>query len=171
MSDQPIPAREPMGTQTKNLREFFEGQVLPDSHWVTIDQEMIDRFALATLDPDPMHISPDWAAQHSPFKSTIAFGFLTTGMLTHLLHSSLGTRSEDASAAAAHLNYGFDRLRLVEPVPVGARIRGKFRVASIRHDERGREFFTFTCEIEIEGVERPALVADWVTVRVPAGKL
>jgi acyl dehydratase len=133
------------------------------SKWVEVNQTMISEFARVTLDPDPMHIDPDWAAKFSPYGKTIAFGFLTISLLTHLVHDAMGTDpARDAGANGYYLNYGFDRLRLVQPVAVGSRIRGLFRISSSSVDHRGRTKSTFDSTVEIEGEARPALVAAWL---------
>jgi acyl dehydratase len=107
-------------------------------------------------------------AANGPFNGTIAFGFLTMSLLTHLLHDVLGTdpRRHDP-AHGYYLNYGFDRLRLVSPVRVGSRIRGTFRVAEVKPDAKERSIVKFAATVEIEGSDRPALVAEWLTVWVP----
>lgn len=144
------------------------GTVVGSSRWVTVDQPMIDAFGAATLDPDPMHVDPEWAATQGPFGGTIAFGFLTISLLTHLLHDALGSEpGRDAYDRGYYLNYGFDRLRLVSPVRAGKRIRGVFRLAAREVDERQRFVSTFDCTVEIEGEPRPALIATWLTVWVP----
>jgi len=138
------------------------------SAWVAVDQAMIDAFGEATRDPDPMHIDPQWAAANGPYGGSIAFGFLTMSLLTHLLHSALGTEPSRETAGQGHyLNYGFDRLRFVAPVPAGSRIRGRFTKLRQAQDEKGRWLTTFGCVIEIEGADRPALVADWLSLWVP----
>lgn len=147
---------------------FTPGGDIGASDWIEIDQEMITQFGITTLDPDPMHIDPDWAVENSPYRSTIAYGFLTTSLLTTLLHSALGGPSALDPAHTGHfLNYGFDRMRLVAPVPVGARIQGRFTTKAVRRDERNRFVLTLDCVIAIEGSERPALVADWLAIWVP----
>ena len=142
------------------------------SDWLVVTQHLIDQFGNATLDPDPMHVDPAWAAQHSPYGTTIAFGFQTLSLLTHLLHQAVGGSSDaprEHVAQGHFLNYGFDRLRLIAPVPVGSRIRAAFRTVSDREDERGRRLVTFDATVEIEGAARPALVATWLVIWVPAG--
>lgn len=137
------------------------------SDWVRITQEMIDEFGKCTLDPDPMHIDPEWSAA-GPFGTTISFGFLTMSLLSHLMRAALGLpHARDLSVNGYYLNYGFERLRLISPVKVDARIRGRFRVVERRNDEHGRVLSTFHCVVEIEGEERPALVADWLSLWVP----
>ncbi len=142
------------------------GQEVGCSDWILVDQAMIDGFGAVTLDPDPMHIDPDWAAA-GPFGGTIAFGFLTISLLTPMMHSAMGTAPRKESAGH-YLNYGFDRLRLVAPVPVGSRIRGRFVKLRQGEDEKGRLLSTFEATVEIEGAERPALVAEWLSIWVPA---
>lgn len=155
-------------TQVQSRFGVEIGHVFPPSDWFTISQTMISDFGAVSLDPDPMHIDPEWAAIQSPFGKTIAFGFLTVSLLTALLHSALKTGVHtDPSTMGVYLNYGFERLRLVEPVPVDARIRGRFALNGVESDAKGRCRVTFGCKIEIEGVERPALIANWLTVWVP----
>jgi acyl dehydratase len=149
---------------------FRPGASLGVSPWLEVTQTMVDAFGAATLDPDPMHIDPEWARANSVFGGTVAFGFLTMSLLTHLLQTVLGSgAAEPGQPAGQYLNYGFDRLRLISPVRVGRRIRGRFEVLARRQDERGRIFTTFGCTVEIEGEERPALSAEWLTAWVPVG--
>ena len=146
------------------------GQEVGISPWIAVTQQMIDGFGVSTLDADPMHVDPEWARAEGPFGGTIAFGFLTMSLLTHLLHSALGTNPKrDVRATGYYLNYGFDRLRLVSPLRSGKRIRGRFAVLDRKRDERDRIVTTFDCRIDIEGEERPALVAHWLTIWVPPG--
>lgn len=139
------------------------GQPIGTSDWLMIDQPMIDRFAAATLDPDPMHIDPAWCRANSPFTSTIAFGFLTTSLLTHLSHQAIGwintTGADDGGYA---LNYGFDRLRLIAPVPVNSRIRAHFTLLAWDEVRPGEVKTKYGVSVEIEGGDRPALVAEWL---------
>ena len=143
------------------------GQGVLLSGWVTVTQQMIDEFAHCTLDPDPMHVDPKWAAA-GPFGTTISFGFLTIALLSKLLHDALDIpHARDLSASGYYLNYGFERLRLIAPVKVGSRIRGQFRVIECKEDGKQRMLSTFHCVVEIEGVEKPALVADWLSLWIP----
>lgn len=150
------------------LSSLAPGAEVGISPWLTVSQAMIDTFAHATLDPDPMHIDPQWSAANGPFGGTIAFGFLTLSLLTHLLHGAMGIRgAHDPRRSGYYLNYGFDRVRLVAPIRAGARVRGCFTLLERKIDERKRLVTTFDCTIEIEGETRPALVAQWLTVWVP----
>ena len=135
------------------------------SDWLVIDQDMVSRFGELTLDPDPMHMDSEWAKANGPYGGTIAYGFLTISLLSYFVHL---VRTNTGGPRTGHyLNYGFDRLRLVSPVRVGARIRGRFLVKDRRLDDRGRVLNRYDCSIEIEGHERPALVAEWLSLWVP----
>ena len=159
-------AAEPQRT----LALFKPGQHLGPSEWLTVTQEMITGFGDATRDQDPMHMDPAWGAA-GPFGSTIAFGFLTLSLLTHLMHNAMGTSSDRYDPSHGYyLNYGLDRVRLVTPVPVGSNIRGRFTVLEIRADAKERQIVKFAASIELEGNERPALVAEWLTVWVPPAR-
>jgi acyl dehydratase len=142
------------------------GTELGVSDWVLIDQAMISDFGRITRDPDPMHVDPEWAAKNSPFGGTIAFGFQTMSLLTHLLRS---IHKDDLTSLAqgVNLNYGFDRMRLIAPVKVNSRIRGRFTLGAERADGGGRKIRKVLATIEIEGEERPALVAEWLSAWLP----
>lgn len=150
------------------LSTLTPGAEVGVSPWLTVSQTMIDDFGHATLDADPMHVDPAWAAANSPYRETIAYGFLTISLLTHLMHGSMGVQgAQDPRRSGHYLNYGFDRIRLVAPVRTGSRVRGCFNLLERKTDERGRLITTFDCRVEIEGETRPALVAQWLTVWVP----
>jgi len=141
------------------------------SEWVVVDQMMIDRFAEATLDPDPMHIDPQWCAQNSPFGSTIAFGFLTMSLLTHLLQNIYKYEREDRQLGdGIPLNYGFNKIRLITPVPVDSRVRLLIKSVKSEVKSPGQTLQTTGVEIQIEGKDKPALVAEWLTMLVEAGE-
>jgi len=142
------------------------GSEIGVSSWLTIDQPMIDQFGTVTLDPDPMHIDPVWAGRHSPYRGTIAFGFLTISLLTHLLHDAMSHGTD--RHAGHYLNYGFDRLRLISPVLVSSRIRGRFTLAGRSTDDKARYLSKIGVEVQIEGGEKPALIADWLAMWVPS---
>ncbi len=150
------------------LSNLTPGAEVGVSPWLTVSQAMIDTFGQATLDHDPMHVDPSWAAANSPYNGTIAFGFLTISLLTHLMHGSMGVQGAlDPRRSGYYLNYGFDRVRLVAPVRTGRRVRGCFKLLERKTDEQGRLITTFDCRVEIEGEPRPALVAQWLTVWIP----
>lgn len=132
------------------------------SPWITITQDDIDDFARVTRDPDPMHVDPAWCARSGPFPTTIAFGFLSLSLITHMSHAA----REWAEGTYA-LNYGFDRVRFVAPVPVGSRIRGHFTLTDAKPRPDGAVQTTTNVIVEIEGEARPALTADWLGVFYP----
>ena len=140
------------------------------SKWVLVDQAMINRFAEATFDPDPMHINPEWCAQNSPFGGTIAFGFLTMSLLTHMMQDIFQYQREDRQGSdGIPLNYGFNKVRMIAPVPVNSRIRLFIRSTSTKVKGPGQTVQTIKLEIQIEGKEKPALVAEWLTMWAEAG--
>lgn len=150
------------------LSNLSQGDEIGVSPWLVVDQEMISAFGAVTRDPDPMHVDPEWARRHSRYGDTIAFGFLTVSLLTHLLHGAMGTDpARDTGENGEYLNYGMDYLRLISPVPVGSRIRGRFNILETRIDDKDRKIVKFGCEVEIEGGERPALVAHWLSIWIP----
>ncbi|MEZ6011414.1 MAG: MaoC/PaaZ C-terminal domain-containing protein [Hyphomonas sp.] len=156
--------------ETGPLARARVGEELGVSDWISITQEMITEFGSATLDADPMHDDPAWAAEKSPFGKTIAYGFQTIGLLTHLMRGALGGEpyATEPSEKGYALNYGFDRLRLVSPVPVGSNVRGRFRLSDRSVDEKGRIVQRVNAVVEIEHHAAPALVADWLFIWVPA---
>ena len=143
------------------------------SDWLLVSQEMIDQFGRATLDPDPMHQDPEWARDHSPFRGTIAYGFMAGALLSHLFKSARTGSAEGPPIRSGflRLNYGFDRLRLVRPIPAGSRIRGHFSVLNGSGRTRtGHAILRLSCRIEVEGQQTPALVGEWLTVAVPSSR-
>jgi acyl dehydratase len=129
------------------------------SEWLTVSQALVDRFAEVTFDHQYIHEDPVRAAK-GPFGGTIAHGFLLLSLLTHLRANSKQPAPADA---ATRINYGFDRVRFVAPVRVGARIRGRFVVADLVEKRPGQFQQTLDAVIEIEGVDRPAVTARWLT--------
>jgi acyl dehydratase len=155
------PWRETPAAHSFPIDLWRAGESLGQSDWLIVDHEMITDFGIATRDPDPMHMDPEWA-RSGPFGTTIAFGFLTIALLTHFLRNAL-SRAPGAGShpEVRHLDYGFDRIRLIEPVREGSRLRAHFIVREIR-DAAGRRLACLDCKIEIEGNVRPALVAEWL---------
>ena len=134
------------------------------SGWVLIDQQRITDFGRVTNDPDPHHIDPEWTAKNSPWgDKTISFGWLTASMLSSMLYEVMRFPLDgDAEKDGYPVNYGFNRMRFVEPVIVGSRIRTHFFLKDVTETKPGRFQFTFNITMEIEGVERPALVGEYL---------
>ncbi len=141
------------------------GQEIGISRWIDVTQQRITEFGHVTEDPDRMHIDPKWAAVHSPFGKTFAFGFLTVSLLTRMINDIVARPADEVST----LNYGFDRLRMLSPVLVDSRIRGHLvlKALSLRSPTQFRAVYAVT--VEIDGSTKPALVADWLSVTNVAG--
>jgi acyl dehydratase len=159
-----------MSSETRSgfssLLDMEPGSALGESDWYTVTQDDISAFARLTRDEDPYHTDPDWARAHSPLKTTISFGFLTMSMLTffsHQVFAKLGIESGDDTQM---FNFGFNRVRMPEPVPAGAEIRGRFTFAGARIRDNGGTEITVDVVVDIKGNERPALVAEWLFVAV-----
>jgi acyl dehydratase len=130
--------------------------------WFEIDQDRINAFADVTIDHQFIHVDPE-AAKSSPFGTTIAHGFLTLSMLTHLSTSIPPKDPAAFSGVVMGVNYGFDKVRFVSPVKVGSRIRARSVLKSAEPKGGDTVQLTRTYTVEIDGEERPALVADWIT--------
>ncbi|WP_417320158.1 MaoC family dehydratase [Emcibacter sp.] len=135
----------------------FIGNETGVSDWVNIDQGMINGFADITRDWQFIHVDPE-KAKASPFGRTIAHGFLTLSFLSHFAE----TAALSIEGARMLVNYGFDKLRFLSPVPSGARIRGKFVLKDMQERAPGQILFSYTVTVEVEGEEKPALMADWL---------
>jgi acyl dehydratase len=149
-----------------SLLEMAPGTSLGQSDWYEVTQEDINAFARLTRDEDPYHTDPGWARANAPLKTTISFGFLTMSMLTYFSHQvfeGLGIKSGDDTQM---FNFGFNRVRMPEPVPAGSAIRGRFTFAGARVRKNGGTEITVDVVVDIEGNERPALVAEWLFVAV-----
>ncbi|MEE2566994.1 MaoC family dehydratase [Hyphobacterium marinum] len=141
-----------------NLRERI-GETFT-SDWMEIDQARVDTFADTTLDHNFIHVDVERSKRETPFGGTIAHGFLSLSLLSHFGEQCLPPFPE----GAVPINYGFDRLRFAAPVPVGSRIRGCFTFADVEQRKRGQYLMRMDAAVEIEGSERPALRAEWLTL-------
>jgi acyl dehydratase len=135
------------------------GQEIGVSAWTTIDQPMIDAFAKLTGDTHFIHVDPARAAQVLPSKGTIAHGFLTLSLLSNMAYQVCPT----IEGVRFPLNYGFNRLRFVAPVPTGSRVRGHFVLESAEAIDAAQRQIVYQVTVEIEGLPKPALVAQWLT--------
>ncbi len=133
------------------------------SDWIEVTQEAMNGFAGATGDFDWMHTDPARAREEG-FDGTIAFGFWTLSLLTRCLRDGLG--SEYPPGARFGFNYGLDRVRFLAPVPIGARVRNKLTVVDVREKEPGKFLVKTSNEIEVEGREGSAMIADWLILLV-----
>ena len=131
------------------------------SRWFLIDQPRIDAFAEVTEDRQFIHVDPE-AARATPFGGPIAHGFLTLAMLSAFAEDAL----PEISGVAMRVNYGFDRLRFLAPVPAGARVRGRFKLVGAMRRSTREWLISHEATVEIEGAEKPALAAQWLTLYV-----
>jgi acyl dehydratase len=140
----------------------FVGKELGVSDWVTVDQERIDEFARCTGDHQWIHVDVERARRESPFGTTIAHGYLTLSLLP-AMQFSVGTLPSGVKAA---LNYGADKIRFITPVKAGARIRDHVTLIGAEDKGGGRVLTTTRHTVEIEGEEKPALVADTLAMLI-----
>lgn len=129
------------------------------SDWVRVDQAMIDAFAEATGDRQFIHIDPVRAAQ-TPFGGTIAHGFLTLSLMPLLAERTEGLEIADAKMG---VNYGGNRVRFLTPVRSGKRVRGHFKLLDLTEKRPGQWQQTTEFTVEIEGEDKPALIAEWIS--------
>jgi acyl dehydratase len=132
------------------------GRELGVSDWVLVDQARIDTFGACTGDRQWIHVDVERARRESPFGAPIAHGYLCLSLLAAML-IEIGIIPPDA---AAGLNYGLDKVRFLSPVKSGARVRARAALASAQAQDAGRLLLKVECKLEIEGEEKPALIAE-----------
>lgn len=136
------------------------GQEVGQSRWHRVDQAMIDAFAQVSGDHQFIHVDPARAAA-TPFGNTIAHGFLTVALL-----SAMAAEAQPQLAGLAmSVNYGFDRLRFLAPVPVDSDVRGRFTLASLEERTPGEITVAWDVTVDIKGHDKPALIARWLNRR------
>lgn len=135
----------------------FVGQPAVSGEAIVVDQVMIDTFAGVTQDRQWIHVDPERAAVESPFKATIAHGLLTLSLITGWYHRCFAFPNRKMA-----LNYGFDKVRFTSPVPCGTHLVGSFQLAKVEDIREGEVRCFWTVTVKAEGVERPAMVADWL---------
>lgn len=151
-----------MSAYTLDTLRDFVGRELGVSGWVTVDQDRIDRFAEVTGDRQWIHVDAERARRESPHGTTIAHGLLTLSLLP-ALRAEVGVVPD---GVARVVNYGYDRIRFLSPVRSGARIRARVTLSAV--EEKGEGILLRTTNtVEIEGEDRPALVADALTLLLP----
>jgi acyl dehydratase len=133
------------------------GKDLPIGSWYTVTQQMITDFANATSDTQWIHIDEARAARESPFKSTIAHGFMSVSMISKLLEEVFTIKSLKMG-----LNYGLNKVRFPNAVPVNSQLRMLSKVIAIEELATNGVKVTFSCTVEIKGQEKPACVAEFL---------
>lgn len=135
------------------------GEEVGVSGWLTVDQSRIEAFADATEDRQFIHVDPDMAAQ-TPFGGTIAHGFLSLSLLSRMAAEAMLA----PDGARVMINYGLDRVRFLAPVRSGKRVRGRFTLDCVEERGAGQILLRHIVTVEIEGEEKPALSAVWLTL-------
>ena len=137
----------------------WEGKSLGASDWFQIDQDRINAFAAATLDHQFIHVDPE-KARATPFCTTIAHGYLTVSLLPYLQ-----AQIQDyvlPKGLKMGMNYGFDKLRFMAPVKVGKRIRAVAKLLEANEKKPGQWLMKYEFTVEIEGEDKPAVIAEWL---------
>jgi acyl dehydratase len=142
-------------TDVRLLRDRI-GEEIAVGDWFEVSQARIDQFAEATGDTQWIHVDPARAAAESPFKTTIAHGFLTLSLLSSLIRDAMTFHGLRMA-----INYGMNRMRFVAPVPAGSRIRARFMLVSVE-DASGSVQVTWQVTIDREHSEKPCCVAEWI---------
>ena len=137
------------------------GTKLPPGEWVTVDQDRINVFADCTEDHQFIHIDEAAAAQ-TPFGGTIAHGFLTLSLLTKMSEGS----GIALKGIVMGLNYGCDKVRFLNPVRAGMRVRAHSEIMSVDQKDANRFLIKSAVTVEIEGEETPAVYAEWLSMQI-----
>jgi len=131
------------------------------SDWITIDQARIDAFAEVTEDRQFIHVDPE-AASKTMFGGTVAHGFLSLSLLSRMAFDVMLV-PENLKMA---VNYGFDNIRFLAPVPAGARVRGIFTLTNVEEKSLGQYLVHHNVMVDIDATEKPALTADWLSLLI-----
>lgn len=129
------------------------------SDWFAVGQPLIDDFAEVTGDKQFIHVDPARAKAESPYGGTVAHGFLTLSLLPVMARNAL----PDFKDARARINYGFDKIRFLAPVPASARIRARFRLLQADERRPGELTLKYAVTVEVEGGKAPAVAAEWLS--------
>ena len=135
------------------------GQEVGVSRWITVDQARIDAFARITEDEQFIHVDPE-RAKSTPFGGTIAHGFLTLSLASTMSYDAVAP----LDGMVMGVNYGFDKLRFLAPVPAGSKVRGRFKLLSAEDKGGGRWLLKHELTVEIEGADKPGCVVDTISL-------
>lgn len=145
----------------ENFSDFraLEGQSLPEGDWMTVTQEMINDFAKATGDFQWIHVDVEKATKHSPFKKPVAHGFMSVSLISKMLEELIQVKS-----AQMGVNYGLNKVRFPSPVLVDSRLRLVGVISNIENYGDTGLKITWNCTVEIEGSEKPACAAEFLSL-------
>jgi acyl dehydratase len=148
---------KPIVFQNFSAFKSIVGKDLPEGEWYTVTQQMINDFANATLDKQWIHVDEKRAAKESPFKRTVAHGFMSVAMISKMLEQAFTIKSVKMG-----LNYGLNKVRFPNPVPVNSELRMLTSIKEIEELANNGIKVTFSCTIEIKGQKKPACVAEFL---------
>ena len=151
-----------MSANAEKAYEAMKAEIGKDAkigEWFEVTQERINDFADATLDHQFIHVDPERAAQ-TPFGGPIAHGFLTLSLLVHL-STTIPNDLPKLDGLLMGVNYGLNKVRFINPVPAGARIRATAEVSDVTLKGNAVDQIR-TMTVEIEGQDKPALIAEWI---------
>jgi acyl dehydratase len=134
------------------------GREVGVSSWHLVDQSRINAFADVIEDHQFIHIDPERAKRETPFGTTVAHGFLTMSLLSIMSYEVMPV----ILGTTMGVNYGFDKLRFISPVRAGSRVRGRFTLMEAKLRKPSEMLSRTNVSVEIDGEEKPALVADWI---------
>lgn len=155
-----------MASKAEQAVEILKEQIgTPDGagEWLTIDQDRINLFADATLDHQFIHVDPEKSAELSPYKVTIAHGFLTLSLLPHLTSSIPQQNPKAFEGVVMGVNYGLDKVRFPAPVPVDSRVRAQRELMDVQQIDANTIQTKNKITVEIEGQDKPGCVAEFLT--------
>jgi acyl dehydratase len=134
------------------------GKEIGVSSWHLLDQSRIDSFADVIEDHQFIHVDPERAKRETPFGTTVAHGFLSMSLLSIMSYEVMPV----IEGTTMGVNYGFDKLRFISPVRAGSRVRGRFTLVEAKLRKVNELQSRTNVTVEIEGEDKPALVADWI---------
>jgi acyl dehydratase len=153
----------PVVIENLDALKDFVGREIAVTDWFEISQERIRQFAEATEDRQWIHLDPARAQRESLYATTIAHGFLTLSLLSHLSKQALQIQN----GAGMVINYGLNRVRFPAPVPAGSKIRGRFTLQSLKDVGNSREAI-FSVVVEVENQFKPCCLAEWIIRYYPS---
>ncbi len=148
-----------MKIQKENLNEYI-GQEVAVTDWLMVDQNKIDQFAEITLDRQFIHIDPV-RAKDTPFGGTIAHGLLTLSLVAYFVEQS----QFNIDGFLVRVNYGFDKVRFLSPVPSGSQVRSRIKLLAAEEKRPGQLMLRIEVIVEVEGSSKPAMIAEYLELR------
>ena len=142
--------------------QSMQGNEVGVSKWILIDQQKIDDFAKLTQDNQFIHIDPERAKNETDFGGTIAHGFLVLSLASKFSLDVFGHNSQKSVS----INYGFDKVRFISPVPANSFVRGRFNLKRVDINRPTELRQIYDLSIEIKGSERPVIIAEWITLSI-----